>query len=320
MELGYWLSGEEHGPADLVELAARAEQAGFSSAMISDHIQPWTEAQGQAPFVWAVLGAAAQRTKRLHLATGVTAAIRRMHPVIVAHAAATAASLLPGRFALGLGTGERLNEQVVGRRWPRPGDRRRMLEEGIAIIKPLLAGEELNFEGRWFRAEHARLYSLPAVSPPIWVAAAGYRSAMVAGDQADGLIALSPQVALVEAFEGAGGGGKPKVAQVHVCWDADEAAARRTAARWWPHQALPGALATELARPKDFQRASALVSEDDVASTVVCGPDPDRHLEAIARYAGAGYDRVYVHQVGDDQEGFFRFYEREMLPRFDRAR
>ena len=319
MDLGYWLSSEEHEPGELVELACRAEAAGFSSAMISDHIQPWTDTQGSAPFVWSVLGAIAARTDRIHLATGVTAAIRRMHPVVVAHAAATVAVLLEGRFALGLGTGERLNEQVVGRRWPRPGDRRRMLEEGLAIIKPLLAGEELNFEGRWFRAEHARLYSLPAVPPPIWVAVAGYRSAMVAGAQADGMIALAAQAALVEAFEGAGGEHKPKVAQIHVCWAEDETSARQVAKRWWPHDALPGTLSTELARPKDFQRAAALVSEDHIAATVVCGPDVDRHLEAISRYAGAGFDRVYVHQVGPDQAGFFDFYTTEVLPRFPNA-
>jgi coenzyme F420-dependent glucose-6-phosphate dehydrogenase len=133
------------------------------------------------------------------------------------------------------------------------------------------------------------------------------------------MIALEPQVALVEAFEGAGGSGKPKVAQVHVCWAEDESQARRTAARWWAHQALPGALTTELARPKDFQRATALVTEDAIADAVVCGPDLDRHLEAVARFAGAGFDRVYVHQVGPDQAGFLRTYQREVLPRFDAA-
>jgi G6PDH family F420-dependent oxidoreductase len=314
IEVGYWLSSEEHGPRALVDAAVRAEAAGFERAMISDHLHPWTPTQGQAPFVWGVLGAIAQATDRLHLATGVTAPIIRTHPAIVAHAAATAAVLLEGRFELGLGTGERLNEHVVGTPWPRAGIRRRMLAEAIDVIRDLFGGEEVNHEGEHFRVEHAQLFTLPSAPPPILVAASGRRSAQLAGEKADGLISLAPTPNLIEAFERSGGSGKPRIGQVHVCWAATEDEARRTALRWWPNGGVPGRLNSELARPGDFAALADLVTEDAVADAVVCGPDPEAHHRAVARFGAAGYDRVYVHQVGPDQEGFLDFWTREVAP------
>ncbi len=314
LEVGYWLSSEEHGPRQLVTNARAAEDHGFAHAMISDHLAPWVPAQGHGSFVWGVLGAIGQATERLHLATGVTAPIHRLHPVVVAHAAATAAVLLEGRFALGLGSGERLNEHVIGGEWPRPGVRRRMLKEAVDIIKKLLAGDEVNVEGDFFTAEHAQLWSLPSSPPPIWLAASGARSAKLAGECADGMLGLAPQPALVAAFETAGGAGKDRLAQLHVCWAETVGQARQTALRWWPNGGLPSSLLTELSRPKQFEDAATLLSEDDVANAVICGPDAEGMAQAVQRFAAAGFTRVYVHQVGPDQAGFLRFWAESVRP------
>ena len=315
LEVGYWLSSEEHPPARLVDNAARAEEVGFPSAMISDHFHPWTTRQGEGPFVWGLLGAIARATDRLRIGTGVTAPILRIHPVVIAQAAATAAALMPGRFSLGVGTGEWLNEHVVGKGWPRIDVRQEMLEEAVQVIRRLWEGENTTHRGSHFTVEDARIFTRPDQPPPIMVAASGKLSAQLAGRIGDGFIGVTPSAANVEAFEEAGGQGKPRIGQVHVCWAEDESTARRVAHEWWPNGALPGPLRQDLSRPEDFEAAVELVGEDDVARAVVCGPDPERHLQAIAEFASAGFDHVYVHQVGPDQEGFFDFYEREILPR-----
>jgi G6PDH family F420-dependent oxidoreductase len=314
VEVGYWLSSEEHGPRRLVELARLAEDHGFDHAMISDHFHPWTAAQGHAPFVWGVLGAIGQATERLQLATGVTAPIARLHPAIVAQAAATAALLLDGRFVLGLGTGERLNEHIVGGPWPRPGIRRRTLAESVEVIRRLLDGDEVSFEGEHVTVEHAQLFSRPVTPPPIWIAASGRRSAQLAGRAGDGMVCLAPEPDLLGAFETAGGAGKPVVVQLHFCWAPTREEARATAHRVWPNAALPPALVAELSRPAQFAEAAELVSEDAVAQAVVCGPDPEAMARSVLRCAAVGASRVYVHQVGPDQEGFAAFWAREVRP------
>jgi coenzyme F420-dependent glucose-6-phosphate dehydrogenase len=293
--------------------AVAAEAHGFRHAMISDHLHPWVPAQGHAPFVWSVIGAIAQATDELHLATGVTAPAWRTHPVVVAHAAATAAVLLEGRFALGVGSGERLNEHVVGGAWPRPAVRRRQLGEAITVIRRLLAGDEVSFEGEHVTVEHAQLYTRPPTAPPIWVAASGPRMARLAGEAADGLIGLAPDPALVAAYEAAGGDG-PRIAQVHVCWARTEDEARATALRWWPNGGLPASVLTELARPQQIEDVASLVGADDVARTVVCGPAPDAVATVLLRFAAAGYTRAYVHQVGPDQAGFLDFWATSVRP------
>jgi coenzyme F420-dependent glucose-6-phosphate dehydrogenase len=314
IEVGYWLSSEEHGPKALTEHARLAEDHGFEHAMISDHLHPWVPVQGHAPFVWAVLGAIAEATDHLHVATGVTAPLVRMHPVVVAHAAATAAVLLEGRFALGLGTGELLNEHVTGDAWPRPAVRRRMLREAIDVIQRLFEGDEVSHDGEHFTVQHAQLFTRPAVPPPIWVAASGARSARLAGEAADGLIALAPDPSLVSAFETAGGAGKPRVGQLHVCWANDEEEARATARRLWPIAGLPASVLPELARPTQFEDLAELVDEERVASTVVCGPDPEPMARAVQRFAAAGFTRVYVHQAGADQKDFMGWWTTEVRP------
>jgi coenzyme F420-dependent glucose-6-phosphate dehydrogenase len=314
-ELGYTLSSEEQGPRELVRLAGRAEEVGFSFAMISDHFHPWIDRQGHSPFVWGVLGGISERTDRLRIGTGVTCPIIRTHPAIVAHAAATAAVMLDGRFMLGLGTGENLNEHVLGDRWPPADERLEMLEEAVEVIRLLWEGGSQSHRGRHYRVDNARLYDLRDRPPPILIAAKGERAGSLAGRVGDGLVGVAPDRELIETFEEAGGQGKPRYGQLHVCWAQDEAAARKTATEWWPNTSVPGELGVELPLPRHFEQAAEVVREDDVAGSVVCGPDPEAHLDAIRAYVDAGYDHVYLHQVGPDQEGFFRFYETDVLPK-----
>ena len=313
-ELGYTLSGEEHGPLDLVRNAGLAEAAGFDFAVVSDHFHPWTDSQGHSPFVWAVIGGIAATTSRIRLGTGVTCPTMRMHPAIVAHAAATAAAMMPGRFWLGVGSGENLNEHILGDRWPNAAVRLEMLEEAVEVMRSLWEGGFKNHRGRYFTVANARIYSLPEKPPPVMVAAAGSKAASLAGRIGDGLIGVAPDSEVVEAFEKAGGAGKPRLGQLHVCWAPDEAEARRTAHRIWPNGAIKGELGQELPLPRHFEQAAELVGEDDVAKAVVCGPDPERHRAAVRAYIDAGYDHVWIHQVGPDQEGFLEFYRTEILP------
>jgi G6PDH family F420-dependent oxidoreductase len=318
--LGYKLSSEEFGPRELVRFARLAEESGFEFALISDHFHPWTDAQGQSPFVWSVIGALAEATSRLVIGTGVTCPTIRTHPAIIAQAAATSAVMLPGRFFLGVGTGENLNEHIVGARWPAVEVRQAMLEEAVGLIRQLWRGGYQDHHGRFFTVENARLYTRPDTSPPIIVAAGGKKSAELAGRIGDGLVATEPSREVVERFVAAGGGDKPRYAELTVCWAADEAAARRTARAQWPNAALTWPLTTELAIPTYFESAAALLTEDAVAESVLCGPDPARHLGKIREYVEAGFEHVCVHQVGADQEGFLRFYAREVLPHLARRR
>jgi coenzyme F420-dependent glucose-6-phosphate dehydrogenase len=314
-EIGYALSSEEHPANDLVAAARRAEETGFTYALVSDHFHPWVDAQGESPFVWGVIGGIAHVTERLRLGTGVTCPTIRTHPAIVAHAAATAEAMMPGRFFLGLGTGENLNEHVTGAGWPAGDERLEMLSEAIDVIRLLWRGGQQTHRGKHYTVENARIYTLPDPPPPIMVAAAKPGAAKLAGAN-DGFIGVSPERELIEAFEQAGGKGKPRYGQVTVCWAESDDEAKKTAHEVWPNAAIKGELAQELPNPEHFEQAAEMVTADDVAETVVCGPDPEPVVAQIRQYDEAGYDHVYLHQVGRDQEGFFRFAEREILPRF----
>jgi G6PDH family F420-dependent oxidoreductase len=316
VQIGYAISSEEHPPQDLVRHARRAEEVGFPFALISDHFHPWVDAQGHSPFVWSVLGAIATSTERLQVGTGVTCPLLRIHPAIIAQAAATTAAMMPGRFFLGIGTGERLNEHILGDTWPEPSVRLEMLQEAVQVMRTLWEGGTRSHYGEYYTVENARLYTLPDSPPPIMIAAKGESAAEVAGELGDGFINTTPEAGPIKTFEESGGRGKPKYGQITVCWAATEAEARKTALRVWPNGALKGPLSTELALPEHFQAAAEMVDEDAVAEEVVCGPDAQRHRDMIKQYVDAGYDHVYIHQVGPDQEGFFRFYEREVLPAF----
>ncbi len=315
-EIGYALSSEEHGPKELVSYAQRAEQVGFTFALISDHYHPWIDKQGQSPFAWSVLGAIAQTTERLRVGTGVTCPTTRYHPAIIAQAAATVEAMMPGRFFLGVGTGENLNEHIVGEHWPPYPVRLEMLEEAVEIIRLLWQGGTQDYFGLYFSVENARVYTLPDPPPPLFVAAGGASSAETAGRIGDGLVSTSPEAKLLSKFDEAGGTGKPRYGQVTVCWAQSEEDARRTACEWWPQAGLKGEMSQELPLPSHFEEAVATVREEDVAEMIICGPDPQRHIQAIRQYVDAGFDHVYVHQVGPDQEGFFKFYQREILPEF----
>ncbi|MBW3615030.1 MAG: TIGR03557 family F420-dependent LLM class oxidoreductase [Actinobacteria bacterium] len=313
LELGFWLSSEEHDPKTLVRNAVRAEQVGFRLAGISDHYHPWVPDQGQSPFVWSVLGGIAEATDHLRIGTGVTAPLIRMHPAIVAQAAATAAVMLDGRFFLGVGTGERLNEHIIGGHWPRPDVRRDMLEEAVSIIRQLWDGGAVDHHGAHYTVEQAQLFTLPERPPPIVVAGSSTKSAQLAGRIGDGFFGVMPSSLHVDTFEGAGGAGKPRIAQIHVCWATTEDQARQTAAHWWPNAALKGTAITELAHPKDFAQVLSLARPDDIVETMALGPDAQRHLDLIAAYAAAGFNQILIHQIGPDQEGFLRFYEKELM-------
>jgi G6PDH family F420-dependent oxidoreductase len=313
-EIGYALSSEEHRPGDLVRFAAAAEETGFRFALISDHFHPWSDAQGQSPFVWAVLGGIAQATDRLRVGTGVTCPTARIHPAIVAHAAATVADMMPGRFFLGVGSGENLNEHILGDVWPPVGVRLRMLEEAVALIRELWTGSLVTHDGEYYTLHTARLYTLPEQLPPIVVAASGPAAAELAGEIGDGLVSTAPDSEVVGVYQRSGGGG-PRYGQVHVCWAPDEADAVKTAHRIWVNAAIGGELGQELPLPAHFEQAGKTVRPEDVAEVVVCGPDPERHLAEIGKFADAGFDHVYIHQIGPDQDGFFRFYANEILPK-----
>jgi len=313
-QFGYALSSEEHGPNDLVRYAKRAEDAGFDFAAISDHFHPWVDQQGQAPFVWSVIGAISAATSTLRLGTGVTCPTVRIHPAIIAQAAATVTAMMPGRFFLGVGSGENLNEHILGDHWPPAPVRQEMLGEAIAVIRQLWEGGYQTFDGTYYTVENARIYTLPDEPPPIILAAGGPAAAELAGRVADGLWAVAPKPELLDKFHEAGGSG-PHYGQVAVCWAADEDDAKKTAHTWWPNAGIGGELSQELPLPRHFEQAAKLVTPENLAEKLILGPDPDRHLEGIKAFVDAGYDHVYIHQIGPDQEGFFDFFERELAPR-----
>jgi G6PDH family F420-dependent oxidoreductase len=314
VKIGYFLSSEENGPAELLAQARAAEQAGFQGLWISDHFHPWIDEQGESPFVWAVIGALAEATE-LPITTAVTCPTVRTHPAVIAHAAATAAGMLPGRFNLGVGSGEALNEQILGDDWPEADVRLEMLEEAIEVIRELWTGEVVSREGKHYRVRHARIYTLPEAPPPILVSGFGPKSVELAGRVGDGYVTTMPDRELIERFHASGGDGKPVQAGTKVCYGSDEAQARRTAHRLWPNEVLPGELAQVLSTPEHFQQATELVTEEMVADAVPCGPDLDRHVASLQEFADAGVDELYVQQIGGGQE-FFDVYAREVLPRF----
>jgi G6PDH family F420-dependent oxidoreductase len=316
VKIGYFLSSEEWGPKDLVTQAAKAEEAGFEDLWISDHFHPWNDQQGHSPFVWATIGAIAANTTRMGLTTAVTCPTVRIHPVIIAQAAATAAVLLDGRFRLGVGTGEALNEHVLGDRWPGANERLEMLEEAVEVIRTLWQGGVQHYRGKHYRAEHCQIYDLPEQPPPIIVSAFGPKAMRLAARIGDGYCTVGPDADAVKRFRSLSEGRKVVQGGVKVCWSEDESRARGNVARLWPNEALPGELAQVLPTPQHFEQACELVTEEMVASQIACGPDVERHVEAIQAYERAGFDELYVNQIGPEQDAFFDAYREHVLPRF----
>jgi coenzyme F420-dependent glucose-6-phosphate dehydrogenase len=311
MRWGYTCSSEEFEAGDLVRHAVEAEGHGFEFVTVSDHFHPWTQSQGHSPFAWSTVAGIAVRTDRVAIGTGVTCPLIRMHPAIVAHAAATSAELSDGRFFLGVGTGEALNEHVTGARWPPVDVRQDMLVEALDVIRRLWRGDTVDHHGPHYTVENARLFSAPPVAPSVVWAAGGPASARLAARHADGLWATSPSTEVVDAYREAGGHGEV-IGQLTVCWHPDPAEAKATAHRIWPNAALAGQLSQELPTFTTFEQAATMVSEDDVAASVVCGADVGAVVDAVGRYVDAGFTSVHFHQVGPDQTGFLRWWREEL--------
>jgi coenzyme F420-dependent glucose-6-phosphate dehydrogenase len=306
MEVGYWLSSEEHGPRELVDNAVLAEEAGFEHVLISDHIHPWVNAQGHSPFVWGVIGAIAHATKRIRLGTAVTCPLIRLHPAIVAHAAATSQALMDGRFFLSVGTGENLNEHVLGGRWPRADERLEMLEEAIDVIRALLRGDYETFRGEHYTVEQLKLYDAPADPPAIVVAAAAPDAAGLAARKGDGYMNTSADEEIVKKYKESGGRG-PLYGKVTGCFAPDAATAKKMAKERSPNTAMGGSLSQELALPRDFEAVAELVREEDLEGALVLGNDPTEWREKIDEFERAGFTHVCLHDVGTHQIEFVDF-------------
>jgi G6PDH family F420-dependent oxidoreductase len=305
---------EQSGPGPLVDSAVRAEQVGFDFAVCSDHYYPWLPEQGHSPYAWAVLGAAAYATRDIDLMSFVTCPILRYHPAVVAQKAATIGVMSQGRFTLGVGAGENLNEHVVGA-WPQVAQRHAMLAEAMEIIEPLLAGKTVHHSGEYFEVPEARLWDLPEDGVPVGIAVSGPESCELAAEYGDAMIATEPKAELVEAFTAAGGGGRPRYGQLAVSYGRDEAECRRRAHEQFRFFGLGWPVNSELPYPRSFTRASAAVTEDDVAAQIPCGPDVGRHVAAARAFVDAGFTHVALVQVGDAAQGqFLDFAEKELLP------
>ena len=312
MRYGYFLSCEEYTPRQLVEQARLAEEAGFDALWISDHYHPWNNEQGESPFVWSVIGAISQVCD-LPVTTAVTCPTVRTHPAVIAQAAATSAVMLDGKFILGVGSGEALNEHILGGAWPTADVRLAMLEEAVDLIRRLLSGETVTYGGDFYTVDTARIYTLPDQPPPIYVSGFGPKATELAARIGDGYINTAPDEDLLGLFKEKSGG-KPVQAGVKVAFAPTEEEGVDHAHRLWANSGLPGELAQVLPSPQHFEQASQLVTKEMTADSVVCGPDLERHLDAFAPYADAGYDEVYVANMGPHYAEMIRAYGEKVLP------
>jgi G6PDH family F420-dependent oxidoreductase len=317
-EFGYTMMCEQSRPDALVADIRRAEEAGFDFSVISDHYQPWLDEQGHSPYAWSVLGAAAAVTERIGLMTYVTCPTVRYHPAIVAQKAATVGILSGGRFRLGLGAGENLNEHVVGEGWPAVGSRHTMLSEAVDVIGALFDapdGEAISFHGDYFDLETARLWDRPDERVPIGLAVSGPESCRLAGRKADLMIAVEPKAELGEMFDAAGGSGKGRVGQIAVSYDEDRDAALKRAHEQFRWFGLGWKVMADLPNPDSFEAATQFVTPEDVAESIPCGPDVEEHVEKIKPFVEAGFTEVALVQIGgDQQEKFTEWAEQELLP------
>lgn len=314
LKVGIGLSGEELGPADMVDVARAALAHDFDDLAVTDHYHPWVDEQGHSPFVWSALGALSQLEGGVRLGTAVTCPTMRIHPAIIAQAAATTSVLAGGRFWLGVGSGENLNEHILGDRWPPAPVRLSMLEESIEIMRLLWSGEEVSFDGEHYLVEDARIYDLPEEPPLVMFSAFGPAAARSAAEHGDGLVMTSPDAETVSTYREHGGKGEV-VALAKMCWDEDEATARATYYRLWPTSGVPGQLSQDLRTPALFEQAIEVVREEDAVGDTPVGPDPDRYVESLKSFIDAGVDVVYLQQVGSNHERAFRFIREDVLPR-----
>jgi G6PDH family F420-dependent oxidoreductase len=315
MKIGYFLSCEEFGPRELVRQAKLAEEAGFEALWISDHYHPWNDEQGESAFVWSVIGALADAVS-LPVTTAVTCPTLRIHPAVMAQAAATSAALLGnGRFTFGVGSGEALNEHILGDHWPEADTRLSMLEEAIEICRELWTGEQVSHDGQHYLVENARIYTLPDEPPPIYVSGFGPKAIDLAARIGDGFCTVGPKGDDIQRFRDNGGGDKTVQAGAKVCFGDDKAECVKTVHRLWPNEALPGELAQILPTPAHFEQAAELVTEEMIEESVPCGPDLDEHVENLTQFKEAGADELYVGQIGSNHDAFFKAYGETVLPR-----
>ena len=313
MRIGYFLSTEEYAPDQLVEQARAAERAGFEGLWISDHFHPWNNEQGNSPFVWSVIGAISQVCE-LHVTTAVTCPMIRTHPSIVAQAAATSAQMLGGRFTLGVGSGEALNEHILGTVWPSADVRLEMLEEAVALIRELWTGKVITTQGKHYQVDHARIYNLPDNPPDIYVSGFGAKATDLAARIGDGYINTAPDGELLGVFKEKSGG-KPAQAGAKVAYASSAEEGWEHAHRLWPNAGLPGELAQVLPTPEHFEQASELVTMESTRGSVVAGNDSSQHIEQIQAYEAAGYDELYVANMGPHFLEMIEFYGRDVLPK-----
>jgi G6PDH family F420-dependent oxidoreductase len=310
---GYFLSSEELAPTEIVRYAQEAERAGFERIWVSDHYHPWMREQGESPFVWSVLGAIAATTQ-LEMTTAVTCPTDRIHPAVIAQATATVAAMAPGRLRVGLGSGERLNEHITGAPWPPPEVRLERLEEAIEVMRTLWTGETVTHRGQHYTVHSARIFSLPDEPPPIYVSGFGPQATELAARVGDGYMNVQPNKDLVEAYRKAGGSGVVQ-GGVKICFAATEDEGARTAHRTWGFEGLGGSAAQELPSWLQFEALAEASSPEDIAKKTPCGPDPHKAAAAIAGYVDAGFDEVFISQMGPDQSSAIRFLVDEVLPR-----
>lgn len=315
MQIGYTLSSEEHLPNNLVKYAGLAEKAGFDFLSISDHFHPWLDSQGQSPFVWNVLGGISQVTSKVKVMTGVTCPILRYNPVIIAQAAATTQVMMDGRFMLGVGTGENLNEHVVGMGWPEIDIRREMLDESIELMRQLWQGGMQTFYGHYFEAIDAQIYTLPEKEIPIIYAAAGKNSASSAGKLGDALVTAGINNEAIDSFKSSGGEGKDIYGQMDVCWAKTEDEAKDIVTKTWPLSAFPDPANSEYRLPLYFQNLADALPEDKKVGRAVLGQNVEGVLESIKNYTDAGVTHVYIHNIGPYQEEFINWFEKEVRPK-----
>ena len=312
MQIGYFLASEEYSPRALIEQAKQAEQAGFHALWISDHYHPWNDEQGHSGFVWSTIGALSQATS-LPVTTGVTCPTVRIHPAIIAQAAATSGVLHEGRFNLGVGSGEALNEHILADHWPEADVRLEMLEEAIEVIRTLWEGGQQSHYGPHYAVENARVYDLPEQLPKLIVSGFGPKAIKLAARIGDGFATTSPDKDAIDLYRSEGGTG-PVHAGTKVCYGPDAEEALETVHRLWPNEALPGELAQVLPTPAHFEQACELVTPDMLVTPV--GPDIETHVASLQAYADAGVDELFVQQIGPEQDAFFDTWAPAVLPRF----
>jgi G6PDH family F420-dependent oxidoreductase len=316
MRYGYTLMTEQSGPREIVRYAAAAEDAGFDFEVMSDHISPWLVEQGHAAYAWSMLGAVTQVTDRVELMTYVTCPLMRYHPAIVAQKAATIGLLSDGRFTLGLGAGENLNEHVVGQGWPPANVRHEMFTEALEIISALFDGGYVNYAGSHYRVDSAKVWDLPETRVPIGVAVSGKQSITKFAPMADHLIAVEPEADIVSTWDAAVEGRESrKIGQIPICWDPDKDRAVERAHQQFRWFGGGWKVNAELPGPSGFDGATQFVRPEDVAASIPCGPDVDAIVEAVGAFTEAGFTDVAVVQVGDErQQDFLTFAEKELLP------